>query len=173
MTEIRAQLQKPLQGLARFLGLQSQGSLQVNWTPNLVPVYDLGEWIGPPQVNQARSATVALDGTFTAFTVPDGETWKIFNIQVMVKSFAYTDSYLRMVRNGQTHGQVLAPTETHVSEIVNLSYMHPPGVECGYAIYPANFWVEGGDAIEVKLQRGSAPGNNEVRVAWQYQNRTL
>lgn len=170
------QLQKPLQGLARFLGLQSQGSLAVNWTPNLVPVYDLGDWIGAPLSNQARSTTVALDGTFDLFTVPDGETWLMNFMSVMVIAAAgnNTNSYLRLLRSGATQGQVLAPEgfQTSISAI-GLNFMHRPAVESGYSLSPRKLFLFGGDTVSVRLRGGAAAGNNEVRGFWQYQNRNV
>ena len=171
------QLQKPLQGLARFLGLQSQGALAVNWTPNLAPVYDLGDWIGEPLDNQASSATVAQNGTFSAFTVPDGELWKIHALSVWVKPSAgiATNSYLRLLRDGSANGLVLAPTNPPMffSTAIAGCFMHYSTQENGYAIYPEKLFLHGGDAVSVRLQGGTGAGNNEIRVFWQYQNRTL
>ena len=162
------QLQKPLQGLARFLGLQSQGSLSVNWTPDLVPTYDLSDWIGAPLTNQNRSTTVPQNGTFTAFTVPDGETWLMQWISTLIIPAAAnnTDSYIRLVRSGVTQGLVLAPTDRPT----NLGQMHRPAVESGYALYPRKLFLFGGDSIGVRLQSGGAGGNNEIRVGWGYVN---
>ena len=170
------QLQKPLQGLARFLGLQSQGSLAVNWTPDLVPTYDLGDWIGAPLSNQARSTTVPQNGTFSLFTVPQGETWLMHFMSVFVvpPGAVTTDSYLRLLRSGSTHGQVLAPeTRPTVTSVGTNAYMHRGGVENGYSISPRKLFLFGGDEVFVRLQGGSGAGNTEVRGFWQYQNRNV
>ena len=177
MTEFRAQLQKPLQGLARFLGLQSQGSLQVNWTPNMVPVYDLSDWIGPPVTDQGRSTTIAQNGTFDAFTVPDGETWQIYALGCLITpaANAHTNSYIRLLRFGTTNGIVIGPTvlQNQFVTATSFQYMHRASIESGYCIYPRKLFLSGGDAVSVRLQGGAAAGNNEVRLMWQYQNLTL
>jgi len=178
MTGVIAQLQKPLQGLARFLGLQSQGALQVTWQPILSPVYDLSDWIGPPVTIERRSTTVALDSAYTLVTVPQGETWRIYCITCFVKPAANnpTNSYIRLLRNGSSHGQVLAPQNGQLAivnapgSVVTNSRMHVPSIENGYSFTPPKFFVFSGDALEIKLQGGLAAGNNEVRSVIQYQN---
>lgn len=171
------QLQKPLQGLARFLGLQSQGSLAVNWTPNLVPVYDLGDWIGAPLSNQARSTTVAQNGTFTAFTVPDGETWLMhfFAVMVIPPAGISTNSYLRLLRSGASQGQHLAPQDRPLESFTagTQSAMHVGTKESGYSLSPRRLFLFGGDQVDIRLQGGSGAGNNEIRLFWQYQNRNV
>lgn len=168
------QLQKPLQGLARFLGLQSQGSLAVNWTPNLVPTYDLSDWIGPPLSDQGRSTTVPQNGTFDAFTVPDGQIWRVDCISVLVISAQYTDSYLRLLRSGASQGLVLAPqTRERINFAVGTWAMHTPTIESGYSFSPSRLFLQSGDTVSVRLRNTAAAGNNEVRVGWFYHNLSL
>ena len=170
------QLQKPLQGLARFLGLQSQGSLQVNWTPNMVPVFEMADWIGPDLYDQIANSGIAADGTLNAVTVPDGERWQLLGAGVMVTpplAVAQTDSYLRVLRYGFADGAVLSTQRP-----TNNQFMHNSTAgsryESGYAIYPPRLFLNSGDRLEVRLQRSTTGvGTYEVRCWWQYRNLTL
>jgi len=165
------QLQKPLQGLARFLGLQSQGSLSVNWTPDLVPTLELGDVISPP-IYQQNGFNIAQNGTQMFFTVPAGELWKVGFIGVFITTPAgvLTDSYVRLLRSGFTQGMVLGPAGF---PRVNLtSFMHGDNAaapESGYMVPGAGIWLFPGDSIGLRLQRGTGAGNNVCRMQIGYQ----
>lgn len=173
---MRGIISKPLGTLSRFLGLQQQGALNIGVEELLRPTFDLSDFLGPMQYQEHRAAAVAQNATTNAFTVPQGHIWRVFSFSVMVVPPAgvWTDSYLRFVRFGSVNGQVWGPPGMPIVHYFGSAadpFMHGDQQENGYTVqFNGKRFMESGDLIAVRLQRGTGAGNNEVRVSIQYQD---
>lgn len=68
-------IQKAIPGLAKFLGIQTQGLLRLQAIESCQPVLEIEDYLGPNKWIYT-TATVALNG-FIEITVPDKKFWRM------------------------------------------------------------------------------------------------
>jgi len=70
-----AKVQKPLPGLAKFLGIETQGVLRLDALPSVAPVLDIDNYLGPNQFLITQN-NIAAVGDEVLLTVPDNRFWR-------------------------------------------------------------------------------------------------
>lgn len=162
-------LQKPLRGLAKFWGVTTQGILRINQTAEMIPTFEMTDFIEPPVWGLSLSNAIAQNGNINQ-QVPQNRLWRIQYIACRVTPPAgvTTNSRVELIRAGTGAPVVISPLRTGQTG-VGTEFIHPANVPTGYGFDVGKLVAEPGDTLRLQLYQGTGAGNNTVEFFTQVQ----
>lgn len=168
-------VQKPTPGLAKFLGVETQGILRLEALESIQPVIEADDYLGPNQYVQLQDTAVIQNGSLST-TVPDKEFWRLKFVSMSC------DTPAGVACNGIIQ---LTPAESGISYQLNPPFlaatsgagadrfMFTDSEFAGYGVRVVGVNARPGDVIAARLVNETGAGNNTVRLFIQYQKLDL
>lgn len=168
-------VQKAVPGLAKFLGVESQGVLNMETSNMIQPVIEADDYLGPNKFQQLQDAAVAQNGTIE-ITVPDKKFWRLKWVSMKCDTPAgvWTNGIINVVplESGISY-QLNPPFLAWAAGGGNLRHMFGDSQASGYGVDVKGVNARPGDKIQAQLVNGSGAGNNTVTLFVQYQELDL
>lgn len=166
-------VQKPVPGLAKFTGVESQGVLGMEFSNLIQPVIEVDDYLGPNGYSQLDDPAVPQNGSI-GITVPENRFWRLKWVSVTVDTplGVQTNAIINVVplESGLSF-QLNPPFQTQTG--VGLTWMFKNSEASGYGVDAKGVNARPGDIVQAQLVNGSGAGNNRVRLFVQYQELQL
>lgn len=146
-------IQKPVPGLAKFLGVETQGLLRLNATTDVVPVLEVEDYLSPnPWL--LKTFSLAAVGNRESVTVPNGEFWRLkwlsIELNSVVGNLASVDANMEKTFSGSTYNIPLTP---RIGQYINNVQVYDMATgAAGYAIDLKGLNAEAGTSVGVRLR---------------------
>lgn len=163
-----AKVQKPLPGLARFLGIETQGVVRLDVPGTVQPVIEIEDYLGPNNWALAsRTINPAAVGDENVITVPEHEFWRLKWASVKGIPPAASGSciglYLRRTINAASFDFSLNPAQhSRQSELITGAYT-------GFGVRLDKLNAEPGDQLVARIDTLTAIGAYNLDLYVQYQ----
>ena len=168
-----ARVQKPLPGLAKFLGIETQGQINLEAGQVAVPVVEIDNYLSPNNWAFLTDAAVPANGNI-AITVPEKKFWRMKWIALTVDTAAGISTNAEIIlykRRANLTVPVSPPYQTVTG--ANPIYQFDNSIAAGFGFRAVDLDAEPGDEIRAKLVGTTGPGNNLVRLFVEYQELDL
>lgn len=170
-------VQKPVPGLAKFIGAESQGVLSMESDNLIRPVLEMDDYLGPNGYSQLDDAAVPQNGSIQ-ITVPDKKFWRLKWISVTVDTPAgvYSNAIINLIPLESGLSMQLSPAIGGIYNIPAASTqyaMFGDSNASGFGVNVRGVNARPGDILEAQLVNTSGAGNNRVRLFVQYQELDL
>jgi len=163
-------VQKALPGLARFMGIETQGILRLDTVPTLQPVLEVEDYLGPNYWAVAHNNFApAVVGNEVVITCPEHEHWRMkwASVKCIPTGVAVAVGlYLRKTINGTQYDFSLNPNQ-HQSSVVNAAVA---GSWTGFGRYLNKLNLDTGDSMVARLDImsiGAATADLDLWIQYQ------
>jgi len=166
-------VQKPVPGLAKFTGVESQGVLGMEFSNLIQPVIEVDDYLGPNGYSQLDDPAVPQNGTI-GITVPENRFWRLKWVSVTVDTpvGGSTNALINVVPLESGLSFQLNPPFIHIQGAA-LRFMFTNNQASGYGVDAKGVNARPGDIVQAQLVNGNLAGNNRVRLFVQYQELQL
>jgi len=161
-----AKVQKPLPGLSRVLGIETQGLLRLDALESVQPVLEIQDFLNPNPWQAATGALAAIGNTLQ-LTVPDKKFWRVKVAACSwtnpVAASAFCGMYLRRISGTGVDVRIGPPGDSgHLAVSMN-SYQNGYSAAFDYAN------LAPGDSVILRLDAltGGGPVNAAIYVQFQ------
>lgn len=171
-------VQKALPGIAKFLGIESQGILAMEASNVIQPVIEMDDYLGPNPFVQLEDPAVPLNGTIE-LEVPANRFWRLkwASLTVDTPAGVYTNGIVNVVPAESGLSFQISPTfssyyaSAAATFLGNYQFGNSEASGFGFNVQGVN--ARPGDKIQAQLVNGTGLGNSRVRLFLQYQELEL
>lgn len=163
-----AKVQKPLPGLAKFLGIETQGILRLDAGNQVVPVLDIDNYLGPNKFQLTR-VNIAATGDEALFTVPDNRFWRAKWIGCYYAPPAGTSMLTRVLYRPIIGATSIA--KFYLDRVIGDAFSadSPAAVQSGHGMSLEGFDLQPGDQIGYEVSNKVGAGNWNLDAYLLYQ----
>jgi len=170
-----AKVQKPLPGLAKFMGIETQGILRLEALDSVQPVLEVEDYLGPNPFQISRTSFTAGNQD-AEFVVPANRFWRLkwlsYSFAPNVGQAINFVPYLKKTFQATTFVMPLSPTLPSLSA-AGLTYQGNLGEFSGVGIALNLLNAYPGDAVGIRLSAATGLTAFNADLYLQYQELEL
>lgn len=162
-------LQKPLRGLAQFIGLYRQGQVELDFNQVLQPVLEMDDYLSPNKWQLFRQ-TLAPNANLE-IVVPESKFWRLKFVSAHVATPAVTSHrlFIHLVKTVNAV-EYKIPLQGIVQQLSgNATYTVDQNSQAGFGYVVTGVNAEAGDKVMLDLDATIGVGNTVATLFVQYQ----